>query len=124
MREFLVQNVLTNIVADVHVTGPDYVAVDVEAALVPKRPEFALVVARKAQAALDAFLHPLTGGEDHAGYGFGRPVFLSEVEAVLERIDEVDHVVSATFVGSPALDTFLIRADRLASSGVHRITVL
>jgi len=124
VREFLAQNVLTNIVADVHVKGPDYVAVDVEAQLAPTRPEFALVVARKAQAALDAFLHPLTGGEDGSGYGFGRPVFLSEVEAVLERIDEVDHVVSAGFVAFPGLDQFPVTGERLASSGTHRITVV
>ncbi len=124
VREFLTGIVLRNITGDVHVKGPDYVAVDVAVTLVPTDPEFAMVVARKAQAALDAFLHPLTGGEDHEGYGFGRSVYLSEVHAVLGRIEEVDHVVSAHFVAAPGLDAFAITGDRLPSSGVHQITVL
>jgi predicted phage baseplate assembly protein len=122
VREYLTHVVLSNITTDVHVKGPDYHAVDIETVLVPTHPEYAMVVARKAQSALDAFLHPLTGGEDRKGYGFGRPVFLSEAQAVLERIEEVDHVVSARFVSAPDADVFSISENRLASPGVHRIT--
>jgi predicted phage baseplate assembly protein len=124
VQEYLAYVVLENIVADVHAKGPDYVAIDIAATLVPIRAEFALVVARKAQAAIDAFLHPLTGGEDGNGYGFGRPIFLSEVHAVLERIEEVDHVVSASFVAAPGANAYLIDGNVLPSSGVHAITVL
>ena len=124
VQEYLAYVVLENIVADIHVKGPDYVAIGIEATLVPTRAEFALVVARKAQAAIDAFLHPLTGGEDGNGYGFGRPVFLSEVHAVLARIEEVDHVVSARFTTAPGADAFMIDGNVLPSSGVHAITVL
>jgi len=124
VRDFLTQTVLSNIAADVHVKGPDYQAVDIEAVVAPTRPELAIVVARKARAALDDFLHPLTGGEDKRGYAFGRPVFLSEVHAVLERIEEVDYVALARFVASPAADAFTIGANRLASPGAHQITVI
>ncbi len=124
VRRYLASVVLSSIASDVHVKGPDYQAVDVEAVLAPTRPELAIVVARKAQVALDDFLHPLTGGETGAGYGFGRPVFLSEVHAVLERIDEVDHVVTARFVAAPTASVFATDPNRLASSGTHRISVV
>lgn len=124
VRDYLAHVVLTNISADVHVKGPDYVAVDIAATIVPKRPELAIVVMRKASAALEAFLHPLTGGEDGGGYTFGRDVYLSEVQAELERIDEIDHVVSAHFIAVPGADQFPVDSDHLASSGTHQITVL
>jgi hypothetical protein len=124
VREFLTQTSLANIAADIHVKGPDYVAVDIEAVLVASHPEMASVVLRRARAAIEDFLHPLTGGEDGTGYGFGRKVFLSEVHAILERIDDVDHVVSARFVAQPGQDAFNVADDRLASSGTHQITVL
>lgn len=124
VREFLAQTALTNIADDIHVKGPDYVAIDVEATLVATSPELVSVVMQQARAALDAFLHPLTGGEARAGYGFGRAVFLSEVQAVLERLDGVDHVLSAHFVAAPGVDAFPVMDDRIASSGAHQITVL
>jgi len=122
VREFLAQTALANIATDVHVKGPSYVAVDIAAVLAPTAPELATAALRNAQTALEAFLHPLTGGEDQQGYGFGRPVFLSEVQAVLERIEEVDHVVSASFISAPGLDVFAVSEDRLASSGTHQLT--
>ncbi|HEX7119492.1 MAG TPA: hypothetical protein VF212_11930 [Longimicrobiales bacterium] len=124
IREFLAQTALTNIAGDNHVKGPDYEAVDVHATLVPTRPELASVVVRKATAALERFLHPLTGGEDGRGYGFGRPVYLSEVHALLERIDEVDYVLKAEFPARPGAEEFRIGPDRLPSSGTHIITTV
>lgn len=124
VREFLAQTALTNIAADIHVKGPDYVAIDVEATLVATSPELVSVLVRQARAALDTFLHPLTGGEDGAGYGFGRAVFISEVQAVLERLDGVDHVLSAQFAAASGAEAFPVTGDRLASSGAHRITVV
>jgi hypothetical protein len=124
VREYLAQTSLGNIVADIYVKGPGYVPVDIEAVLVATRPEMASVVLRRAQGAIERFLHPLTGGEDGSGYGFGRAVYLSEVQATLERLEDVDHVVSARFVTRPTETAFTITGDRLASSGTHQITVL
>jgi hypothetical protein len=42
--------------------------------------------------ALEGFLDPRTGGTSGAGWPFGRDVYLSELYAVLERVDGVDHV--------------------------------
>ncbi len=123
IREFLTRTALGNIGADIFVKGPDYAEVRISATVVPVKPELTSVVVRRAAAALEAFLHPLTGGEDGNGYGFGRPVYLSEVHAVLERIEEVDYVVSAAFLDLPGADAFPVGSNRLASSGTHRIVI-
>lgn len=123
VRESLSAVVLGNIAGDVHVKGPDYAQVSIAANLVPTRPEDAMVVVRKAQKAIAAFLHPLTGGDDGRGFGFGRPLFLSEIQATLERIEEVDYVVFARFVDAPGALELPITINRLPSSGVHDITV-
>ncbi len=74
------------------VTGPDYFAVDVSAQLIPGDPAGAGEVEERARAGLEAFLHPLAGGPDGDGWEPGRSVFLSDVAAVLERVEGVDAV--------------------------------
>jgi len=75
-----------------HVTGPDYRQIDVEAALAPRDPAAAGAVEAAARAALGKFLHPLTGGAEGGGWEPGRDVYLSDVAAVLERVAGVDYV--------------------------------
>jgi hypothetical protein len=76
----------------VQVTGPTYVAVDVEAELVPTRIELAPQVEATALQHLRQFLHPLTGGYLNRGWEFGRLPCLSDVYALLEDVGGVDHV--------------------------------
>lgn len=42
--------------------------------------------------AVAAFLHPARGGKDGAGWPLGQSVFLSDLYALVERLDLVDHV--------------------------------
>jgi len=76
----------------VQVTGPTYVAVDVEAELVPTQIELAPQVEATALQRLRQFLHPLTGGYLNRGWEFGRLPCLSDFYTLLEDIAEVDHV--------------------------------
>jgi Baseplate J-like protein len=76
----------------IHVTGPDYVAVDVEAVIVPRDPAQAGAVEALALQGLQTFLHPLLGGPDGQGWQPGRDVFMSDVASALERISGVDYV--------------------------------
>ena len=50
-----------------------------------RKPEDASLVERRIVQALDAFFHPLTGGEQSDGWPFGRSVYISEVFALIER---------------------------------------
>lgn len=76
----------------IDVTGPSYRPVDVDAVIVPRDPTEAGAVERRARAALARLLHPLQGGPDGGGWPPGRAVHLSDVAAVLDRVDGVDHV--------------------------------
>lgn len=76
----------------INVVGPDYVQVAVDADVVPRHLAEADLVTARMVAALDAFLHPVTGGPDGTGWPLGRPVYGSEVAQVLERVPGVSHV--------------------------------
>jgi hypothetical protein len=78
--------------ARIHVTGPRYLPVDVEATLVPRDPAEAGAVVANVQQALLRFLNPVRGGPAGRGWELGRDVFLSDVAAVVERVDGLDHV--------------------------------
>jgi hypothetical protein len=80
------------------VTGPEYRAVGVDATIVAVEPSESAAVKQRALDALAAFLHPLTGGPDGAGWQPGRPVFLSDVATVLEGCRGVDHVREVTLL--------------------------
>jgi hypothetical protein len=76
----------------IDVTGPVYVPVDVDATIVPRDPTEAGAVEQRARAVLARLLHPLYGGPDGTGWPPGRSVYLSDLAAVLERVDGVDYV--------------------------------
>ena len=44
------------------------------------------------EAALAAFMHPLTGGPEGKGWPFGRNVYVSEIYDILDRQRGVDYV--------------------------------
>jgi hypothetical protein len=74
-----------------HVAGPGYLTVNVAGTLYLSDTAARATAASQAEQALRAFFDALTGGPDHSGWPFGRPVYLSEVYALLERVDGVDH---------------------------------
>jgi predicted phage baseplate assembly protein len=76
----------------IYVTGPQYQAVDVSARIVPQDPSASGAVETAARSALQEFLHPLRGGPMRSGWEPGRPVFVSDVAALLERVPGVDYV--------------------------------
>ncbi len=122
------------VTARLFVLDPDYVTVSVEAA-VARTPETDPVeLADKVGRTLDEFLDPEHGGdsgraaayvegpsqERGTGWEFGRPVYLSELFEVMERIRGVDHVEG---IAQPA-GTVALEKDQLPVPGAHVITVL
>jgi hypothetical protein len=75
-----------------HVVGPSYVQVGVRLTLVLKRDALEDDVRAKAVAALNEFLHPLTGGPEGNGWPFGRNVYVSEIYELLDKQSGVDYV--------------------------------
>ena len=90
----------------VYVLDADYVSVDFDLTVVKSEKTDALLLSEKVQQAIIEFLHPEYGGEvktalDYiegrskqrgSGWEFGRPVYLSEVYALLEGLSGIDHV--------------------------------
>ncbi|HZT32872.1 MAG TPA: hypothetical protein VFA33_23500 [Bryobacteraceae bacterium] len=61
-------------------------------------------VAAAVTGAVTRFLSPLSGGEDGSGWVFGRSVFRSELDQVIERVDGVDHVSRLLLNGDEDID--------------------
>ena len=115
------------ITTQLHVIGPDYVRVQVQAEVV-LRPGFPPDGSRdRIASALNAFLHPLEGGPDRTGWPFGRPVYKSEVYQRIDQVDGVDCVhslrLSATGAGiqSNADGNIVIPPYSLVFADEHRI---
>ena len=62
------------------------------AELFPEGPAAVSLVEADSIAALEAFLHPLTGGYQQAGWEFGRLPCLSDFYGLLEAINGMDHI--------------------------------
>ena len=110
----------------IFVTGPDYIAIDVEASVVPRDPADAGAVEASALEALQRFLHPLRGGPEGRGWEMGRDVFLSDVASVLERVEGVDFVkeLSLLLDGNPQRERVSIPDDRIVVAGRLKLKLL
>jgi predicted phage baseplate assembly protein len=121
--EFLTHQCLGNIASDLHVLGPGFFPVTVKARMHAGDPRESSEVERRAVRALEAFFHPLTGGEQGTGWPFGRDVQISEVFAVLQAVEGVDYVASVELSkGASGTDT--IGKNDLLSSGSHTIEMI
>jgi hypothetical protein len=74
------------VTTELHVLPAQYRTIAVEAVLHLAPVAVAAAVLDTARAALDAFLHPLTGGPDRAGWPAGRAVYKAEVEVLLAEL--------------------------------------
>ncbi len=105
--------------AQVVVAGPDYQPVDVAATLVLEPGISAGAVERAAHAAIALFLHPLEGGPSGRGWRPGEDVYLSDLAAVVERVDGVDHSRELALLrhGIAQGERLMIALDRLPVAG-------
>jgi len=80
------------ITTGIHVRGPEYVKVSVNATVEIMGGYESDTVRRGIENALKQFLHPTNGGADGEGWQFGRSVFKSEIYGIIDGIDGVDCV--------------------------------
>jgi predicted phage baseplate assembly protein len=80
------------ITTSIHVRGPEYVKVSVNATVKTMRGYDSDTVRQGIENALKQFLHPTNGGADGEGWQFGRSVFKSEIYGLIDGIDGVDCV--------------------------------
>jgi predicted phage baseplate assembly protein len=108
-----------------HVTGPDYWEVGVDATVAPVNAESAGEAETSARKALERFLHPLLGGPNDSGWLPGRNVYLSDLAAVLERAGKIDYVRELTMIvdGVPQGETVRVPEGRFVVAGTIRIRI-
>jgi len=76
----------------IDVDGPSYVEIGVSVDVFATSGDKASQVEREVKKKLDAFFHPLTGGPEKKGWDFGRDATVSDIYALLESIEGVDHL--------------------------------
>jgi hypothetical protein len=124
IRDFIAEQALGAIATDIYVLGPGFTVVAVSARVRALDPRTNSEVERRALQALEDFFHPLYGGESREGWSFGRDVQLSEVYAVLQRVDGVDYVESVEFPDAPGATSLDIGENNLVASGSHHIEMI
>ena len=121
--DYLVEHGMGAIAAlrHIHVDGPTYTAIRISVDLFVTTMDEASVVVRLAKQKLADFLHPLTGGPEGRGWDFGRGVAFSDVCAILEGIEGVDHVENLIFQGFEGRDFVVIEPNSLIANGEHTV---
>jgi len=112
----------------VYVTGPFYVDIDVSVDVFVTSIDTAYKVESEVKKKLMAFFHPLTGGTEKEGWDFGRDVSASDIYALLEGIDGVDHVerLKFSYNGTTAttdIDVVEVKKEFLVANGTHTINL-
>jgi hypothetical protein len=97
--------------------------VDVVAEVVLTSLEGASQVEQTILTQLAAFLHPLTGGRDGAGWDFGRQPHLSDLYAVVSSVPQVDHIRQLSMTPLEDLAGAIATGRFLVYSGQHQITL-
>jgi predicted phage baseplate assembly protein len=83
---------------EVFVVGPHYVPVSIEATVVAHDTADPGKVKTDVEAALAAYLHPLTGGDDGSGWPFGGALRYSKIVQRVFAVDGVDSVPSLVLI--------------------------
>jgi hypothetical protein len=110
--------------AELIIAGPKFIRINVTADVAPVSLDGASQVRLAIVQALSSYLHPLTGGMDGNGWDFGRYPHVSNLYALIEAIDGVDHVRSLRFAPTEDSDEVKRAGDYfLVYSGTHTINL-
>jgi predicted phage baseplate assembly protein len=109
----------------VSVVAPKYVKISVSCTLKIRKRSSPSAVSALAADAINAFLEPLGGGPEAAGWPFGRPVYPSEIYQLLDAVEGVEYVtgVSVSAEGEYRRDGEIIKIppEGLVYPGEHAI---
>lgn len=119
VRDYIYRRVSPTV--SVWITGPDWVEVSIAVEVAPSSFDAATTLRERIITRLDAFLNPLTGGLDGQGWPFGRRPHRSDIYALVESIDGVDHV---RYLNIQHSDLSTVRPKRfLVYSGMHTVSL-
>jgi hypothetical protein len=110
--------------AELIIAGPKFIRIDVTADVAPVSLDGASQVKVAIVQALASYLHPLTGGMDGNGWDFGRYPHVSNLYALVESIEGVDHVRNLQFAPSQESDEVKKAGEYfLVYSGTHTVNL-
>jgi hypothetical protein len=109
----------------IHVRGADFIKVVVAPTIVPTSLDTAGSVEKRVVTALNQYLHPLKGGLNGEGWAFGQTICRSQLFALLEGVEEVDHVKELiVWVNDKTVDGDIpMSAASLPFPGEHKISI-
>lgn len=113
----------------IEVVGPTYLEVAVRAQVQALAGASKAALFQKITDALNAFVHPLTGGPEGTGWPFGRDVYRGEILQVIDGVAGVDFVASLELLTegcecSPQCGNVCLAPTWLVAAGKHEIEVL
>jgi len=106
---------------ELRVRGPEWCEISVTAEVVPVSLDRSVAVRAQVLAALETFLHPLTGGRDGRGWPFGRAPQRSDLCAVVQSVPGVDHIRQLSV--APEIAGMQLHDHTLICSGNHQVTL-
>lgn len=112
--------------AQIYVTGPQYLEIDIDVTLAPVTLDVAGDVETATREALGKFFHPLHGGPEGTGWALGRDVFISDVASVIERVKGVDYVKELYLLREGTLqgERIDVPDDRIVVAGDIKIKLI
>lgn len=111
------------------VKAPQYVKVQANVLVTINSGHDGDTVAAAVSSELSRYLHPLEGGSQGTGWPFGRTVYLSELYALIDKVNGVDSVQRLQLFnmeGGGRIDdqgNFVMDSNALVYSDVHRVEV-
>lgn len=107
----------------IHISSPSYAEISVSADVFVTSIEKAFKVDRELKQKINAFFHPLTGGREQMGWDFGRNVADSDIYALIENIEGVDHVENLKVTASAGEEPVEVKENYLITNGTHVINI-
>jgi hypothetical protein len=122
VKKYILQRSLNTILpGSIQVLPPEYTAVSVTVDVVPTSIDIAVPLEKEILTRLKQFFHPLTGGPGKNGWESGRDVHISDIYAMLESIEGVDH--TANLLLNNGTDDVTVQEGKTVCSGTHDITM-
>lgn len=109
------------------VEAPRYTQVRVEARVKARPTADPVRVRGDVEACLNSFLNPIIGGQDGAGWPFGRDLFISEIFAQIQGVSGVEYIEAARMLASGQegpVARVSLGPDDLITAGEHAIIVV
>jgi Baseplate J-like protein len=112
----------------ISIEAPIYTPIHSRITVVPTSMDLAVIAQSAVTDVLKKFLHPISGGADGNGWEFERGVRLSDLYAMLGKIDSVDHIAKLLLCAGDNPQIFRnsdidIGKNAIACSGTHTVTV-